>query len=144
MIFPKNNRRISSNTSPRWVNIFSFGSRWSLSPSLTASSGRLWYGRYLSDLRAHQLSSLIGIVLFGLYIWFSLRRARPATGSQALAVGFLWLGLTVAFEFSFGHFVAGHSWSRLFQDYNLFAGRLWVLVLLWLTLAPYLFYRWEK
>ena len=49
----------------------------------------------------------------------------------------------MAFEFSFGHFVAGHSWSRLFQDYNLFAGRLWVLVLLWLTLAPYLFY-WRK
>ena len=71
-----------------------------------------WYGRYLSELRAHQLSSLIGLVLFGIYIWMVMRLFPPATDTQALSVGMLWLGLTVAFEFLFGHYVAGHSWSR--------------------------------
>ncbi len=103
-----------------------------------------WYGRHLSELRAHQLSTLTGVVLFGLYIWIILRWFRPATTTQALAIGLMWLGLTVAFEFLFGHYVAGHPWSRLLQDYNLFVGRLWLLVLLWVTVAPYLFYRWQK
>ena len=102
-----------------------------------------WFGKYLSELRAHQLSTLTGVVLFGLYIGLALRFFRPTTATQALAIGFVWLGLTVAFEFGFGHYVAGHSWGRLFQDYNLLAGRVWVLVLLWLTVAPYVFYRWQ-
>ncbi|MEW6447103.1 MAG: hypothetical protein AB1426_03305, partial [Bacillota bacterium] len=56
-------------------------------------------------------------------------------------IGLIWLVLTVAFEFGFGHFVMGHSWSRLLHDYNLLKGRLWVLVLLWVAIAPYVFYR---
>ena len=51
------------------------------------------------------------------------------------------LAMTVAFEFLFGHYVAGHSWDRLLHDYNLFAGRVWVVVLVWVTVAPYLFFR---
>jgi hypothetical protein len=103
-----------------------------------------WYGRHLSELRAHQLSSLSALVLLGLYMWFSLRVLPPASAAQARAIGVLWLALTVAFELLFGHYVAGHSWSRLFQDYNLLSGRLWALILLWLTVAPSLFYGWRK
>jgi hypothetical protein len=103
-----------------------------------------WYGRHLSELRAHQLSSLIALVLFGFYIRLSLRFFPPAGAAQTWAIGVLWLALTVAFEFGFGHFVAGHSWSRLCQDYNLLAGRLWVLILLWLLVAPSLFYWWRQ
>ena len=33
------------------------------------------------------------------------------------------------FELGFGHWVAGHPWSRLLADYDLLAGRIWVLVL---------------
>jgi hypothetical protein len=102
-----------------------------------------WYGRHLSELRAHQLSSLTALVLFGFTIRLSLRFFPPASAAQAWAIGVLWLALTVAFEFGFGHFVAGHSWSRLCQDYNLLAGRLWVLILLWLLVAPSLFYWWQ-
>lgn len=102
-----------------------------------------WYGRYLSELRAHQLSSLTALVLLGLYMRFSLRLLPPASAAQAWAIGLLWLTLTVAFEFLFGRLVAGHSWERLCQDYNLPAGRLWVLILLWLATAPRLFYGWD-
>ena len=54
------------------------------------------------------------------------------------------LGLTIAFEFLFGHYIAGHAWSKLFQDYNILAGRVWAVVLLWVALAPWLFYRLQK
>jgi hypothetical protein len=42
----------------------------------------------------------------------------------------------VGFEFRFGHYVMGRSWSRLLADYNLFAGRVWVLVLLTVLCMP--------
>jgi len=42
----------------------------------------------------------------------------------------------VAFEFLFGHYVMGHPWSRLVQDFNLLAGRVWALVLLTTLFAP--------
>ena len=33
------------------------------------------------------------------------------------------------------------DWRALLHDYDLLAGRLWVLVLAWLALSPYVFYR---
>lgn len=99
----------------------------------------LWYGRHLSDLAAHQLSSLTAVLLFGAYIRFVVRTWRPSSAAQALAVGLLWLVMTVAFEFLFGHYIAGHSWERLLHDYDLLAGRIWPLVLVWVAVAPRLF-----
>lgn len=103
-----------------------------------------WYGKQLSELHAHQISTVSGVLLFGLYIWTLLRFWPPASSNQALAIGFLWLGLTVAFEFLFFHYVMGHPWSRLLHDYNIFAGRVWVAVLIWVTVAPYVFYRMQQ
>jgi len=100
-----------------------------------------WYGKQLGELRAHQLSTLIGALLFGVYIGAVMRYWKPASAEQALAIGLLWLGLTVAFEFLFGHYVAGHPWPRLRHDYNLLAGRVWSLLLIWVAVAPYVFYR---
>ncbi len=100
-----------------------------------------WYGRSLSELRAHQLSSLLAILFLGIYMWAVLKRYPPASAGQAISIGLLWLVLTVAFEFLFGRLVVGHTWQRLFADYNIWAGRLWPFVLLWVTLAPRLFFR---
>ncbi|MDH3311404.1 MAG: hypothetical protein OEN49_07990 [Gammaproteobacteria bacterium] len=102
---------------------------------------QVWYAKYLSELKAHQLSTLIGALLIGIYIWVIVRSWIPASARQAVAIGMVWLGLTVTFEFLFGHFVAGHSWLRLRQDYNLLAGRVWILLLFWVAVAPYIFYR---
>ncbi|NUM76282.1 hypothetical protein HUU40_18110 [candidate division KSB1 bacterium] len=99
------------------------------------------YKNSLGELHAHQLSTLTGIILFGVIIW-SLSRLWPlASAKQAWTVGLIWLAMTIAFEFLFGHFVAGHPWSTLLQDYNIFAGRVWPLVLIWTTIAPYVFYK---
>lgn len=103
-----------------------------------------WYGIHLSELYAHQLSSLIGALLFGTYIWMIIRYWKPVSARQAMIIGLVWLGLTVAFEFLFGRFVMEHSWTRLLQDYNLLAGRVWSLLLVWVAVAPYFFYRLQK
>ena len=102
------------------------------------------YGQHLSELTAHQISTLTAVVLFGAYIWFVVQFWSPTSKAQAIAIGLLWFVMTVAFEFLFGHFVAGHSWERLLHDYNLLAGRVWPLVLVWVAVAPYLFFRMSK
>ena len=99
------------------------------------------YGRLMSEQRAHQLSTFTGIALIGLLTWLFSRKWRIETPLQAVVIGLIWLGLTVAFEFVVGHFVIGHSWGRLLHDYNLLAGRLWLLFLLWVAMAPFAVYR---
>jgi hypothetical protein len=99
------------------------------------------YGRFLGELFAHQVSSVIGIILFGSYVWILSIRWPLESSRQALAIGVIWLGLTVAFEFLFGHYVAKHPWTRLLHDYNILEGRLWSLVLISITIAPYVIYR---
>lgn len=99
------------------------------------------YSQSMSELAAHQLSTLIAIILLSIYIFvltlvFPIQSAR-----QAFTISGIWITMTVIFEFVFGHFVAGHSWTTLFTDYNIFKGRVWVLVLIWTFIAPYVFYR---
>lgn len=47
----------------------------------------------------------------------------------------------MAFEFLFFHYVGGHAWEELLANYNIARGRLWPVVLLWVAVAPWLFYR---
>ena len=101
----------------------------------------LTYGKYVDELSAHQLSTLIGVPLLGVVIWQFIRRHPPASGREALAVGLFWMSLTVAFEFLFFHYVGGRSWSDLLGNYNLARGRVWVIVLAWVAISPYWFFR---
>jgi hypothetical protein len=101
----------------------------------------LTFGKMLPVLRAHQLPTAIGIVALGLYIWAVIRLWPPSSAQQALRIGCVWVLLTIAFEFTFGRVVMGNSWSRLLQDYNLLQGRVWLVVLAWLALAPYALHR---
>ncbi len=99
------------------------------------------YQKILGELPGHQVSTFTGIFLFGLYVWLISARWRIQSACQAVIIGGIWLGLTCVFEFLFGHYVMKHPWSRLFHDYNVLEGRLWVLVLIFIAMAPYLVYR---
>jgi hypothetical protein len=99
------------------------------------------FAKTLSELRAHQLSCLTGGILFFGYTWLISLKWPLESTKQALVVGVVWLVLTVVFEFVFGHYVAHHPWERLFQDYNILAGRLWVLVLLAVTFLPLIVFK---
>ena len=99
------------------------------------------FGKHMTELHAHQLSTAIGSVLIGVFIWFVVRTWPPSSAGQALAIGTTWLLLTVAFEFAMGRLLMHRPWSQLFRDYNLLEGRVWVLFLAWLTMAPCVFYR---
>ena len=89
-------------------------------------------------LRAHQASSLYGVLLIVVAAWLFVPWIGARRSSEQIALGLFWLACTVAFEFAFGHWVVGHSWSALLADYDLAAGRLWPIVLLATTLSPWL------
>jgi len=108
---------------------------------INGSLRQFGYGRHMAELAAHQLSTVTGIVLTGAAVW-ALNRVWPiSSAKQAWIIGVCWLFMTIAFEFGFGHYVAGHSWARLFADYNLAEGRVWLLFLAWIAVLPYLTWR---
>lgn len=102
------------------------------------------YGKLVSPLTAHQLSTLSGILLLGGVICFYARRWPFVSSTQAWLAGLLWVSMTVAFEFLFFHYVGGHGWAELRANYNMTEGRLWPLLLLWVLVAPVAFYRWRR
>ena len=108
---------------------------------LNGTIRELFFKKYLAELPAHQLSTFSRIILFGCFIGFVTQKWPFTSGTKALKVGFIWLILTIWFEFGFGHYVVGDPWQKLLHDYNLLEGRVWTLVLLWITIAPWLFYK---
>ena len=98
------------------------------------------FARSLPELRAHQLSTAIGAAAMGVLIWFIMLKWPPGSGREALLVGLLWLSLTVVFEFFMGIVLRKRPWAEVIGAYDLRHGRVWVLLLLWIAVAPWLFY----
>ncbi len=99
------------------------------------------YAARTGELRAHQIATGILLVLIGGYFWILGRFWPVPSAGRAWAVGALWLVMTLAFEVALGRLIAGHSWQRILHEYNLLAGRVWVLVPLWVLVAPYALFR---
>lgn len=92
----------------------------------------------LGEQAGHVAGTLMVIAAFVAVTFASVRFIDPKLRpGPLLRVGIGWCLATVAFEFLFGRYVAGHPWSRLLHDYDLAAGRLWVLVLATLLGTPW-------
>lgn len=99
------------------------------------------YGKTLPELQAHQVSTVTAVLATGAVVW-AIQRVWPIESvAQSWMIGVCWLVMTIAFEFGFGHYVAGHSWSRLFADYNLLEGRVWPVFLVWVLVVPFVVFR---
>ncbi|MCO5167911.1 MAG: hypothetical protein M9894_16325 [Planctomycetes bacterium] len=85
---------------------------------------------------AHRISTLMLCAVIALVAWATVRWIGPPSRRAALAVGALWLGLLLAFEFLVGHHLAGRTWADLLGEYDVRRGRLWVLVPILTALAP--------
>ena len=99
------------------------------------------YARYVSELAAHQISTLTFAILVGLYAWALSGFLNLPSPGEAIGVGLMWMILTILFEFALGRYVVGDPWGKLLAEYNLLEGRVWGLFILWVGLAPYVFYR---
>ena len=92
--------------------------------------------RWWAEPVSNQISVLIGATLLLHITAIAWRWLAVPSAAAGWAVGTMWLGLTLAFEFGFMHFIAGASWARLLAEYEMLNGRLWPLVLLTTLVAP--------
>ena len=106
-----------------------------------ATLRELIYKKPLGDLAAHQISTATGIIFFAIVFYLIFKRWKIESVQHAIIIGLVWLVLTIIFEFGFGHYVMGSPWEKLLHDYNLAEGRVWGLFLVWITIAPYTFYK---
>ena len=90
----------------------------------------------VGEQTAHQLGTILYLIVQFLIIYLFIRKMKIRDVKTLLLIGIFWAVITIIFEFVFGHYVIGHSWQKLFADYNLFNGRLWVLVLINNIVAP--------
>jgi hypothetical protein len=98
----------------------------------------------LGDTLGRAISSLtLSFLIFGLTVLF-IKKLGVDTLQGLFIVGGFWLVLTVMFEFTFFIAVMGHPMDVLFEDYNLFRGRLWFLVLITTFFSPFLAFRFRS
>jgi len=96
----------------------------------------LGYEKRLGELRAHQLSTGLLVSAISTYTWWLQRRVPLPTRRAALVVGAGWALGTLGFELGLGRGVLHRPWPVLLADYDLAAGRIWVLVPITTAAAP--------
>lgn len=98
---------------------------------------------WLGDFPARQVCFFTGslLILFITYVYIPWIPARKT--QTLLAVGFVWLGLTLVFEVCFGYFVQHRPWEDLASDFDMLHGGMFPIGLAVLTLAPLIAARWR-
>jgi hypothetical protein len=91
---------------------------------------------WLGEEPARRVATIVGVGIVLAFSRLYVRRAGAGAPREWLAVGVVWLALTLAFEFGMG-LVAGRSWAEMLVDYDLTRGRLWPLVLVATLLGPW-------
>ncbi len=95
----------------------------------------------LGETVGRALSTLTLSAAILLLTWLTIDWIAPVTARDAWTIGGVWVALTLAFEFGAGHYLFGNPWERLFEDYNVLRGRIWILVLVTTAAAPYVVWR---
>jgi hypothetical protein len=90
----------------------------------------------LGDTVARAVSTIVLSLIILAVAWCSIGWIGSSTIRQAILVGVLWVGLTLAFEFLAGHYLFHKPWATLLEDYNIRRGRIWVMVPVLTLLAP--------
>ncbi len=79
------------------------------------------------------LSMIVFIVTYLSFPLFGKQHARTY-----FFMGLQWVFMTLLFEFLFGHYVMGKSWSTLLQLFDIMKGDLMIVVLLVSLISPLL------
>jgi hypothetical protein len=104
--------------------------------NLNGALRELWLIPQLGAAPGRVLSTLLLSGLVFLLTWLTIGWIHPSTRGEALGIGAFWLVLTLAFEFLAGHYIFHKPWADLLEDYDLSQGRIWVLVLVVVVVAP--------
>ena len=87
-----------------------------------------------------QIGHIIGVVVFSGAIYgityVFVKALAPVPSRTLFHIGLFWLVLSLIFEFGFFHYVMHEPWNKLLADYNVFRGRLLIVVWLSTLLSP--------
>lgn len=92
----------------------------------------------VGDFAARQFGVATGSVLILLVAYLFVDWLNAPNTKSLFGIGLMWLVLTLAFEFGFGHFVFGRSWANLAEDYDLRQGGMLLLGMIVLGLSPWI------
>ena len=98
--------------------------------------------RFVGPIGAEILSVALGIAVIVVMTRYLLRPLAGRSAAALVRASTSLVLLTVAFEFLFGHYVDGKSWTELVANYAIWHGRLWPVVLTALAFMPFLWGRW--
>ena len=101
-------------------------------------------GAFRDNILAPELGAVTALPVSGILLslvivalsWLSVPLLGRHDTLTWLAVGLLWVILTLTFEFSFGYFIAGLSLQEIIQVFDLSSGNLFLLALLTAGLSP--------
>jgi hypothetical protein len=97
--------------------------------------------RFVRRGAADAISAASGIALMQLIARQTLRGTSTPSRNDVKLLAATWLCMTVTFEFVVGRTVDRKSWAELIDNYNVFEGKLWPVVLASLFAAPFF---WSK
>jgi hypothetical protein len=98
--------------------------------------------RFIVPEIADAVSVAIGMALIVGITRFTLRGIAGKPTRMLVRASATLVVLTVSFEFLFGHYIAGDSWESLLDNYAIWNGRLWPLVLATIAFVPFLWGHW--
>ena len=90
----------------------------------------------VGEFRSNQIGVLTGSALFLLVVYLCEPWLGARNTPEALRIGTLWVGLTLLFEASVGHYALQRSWQSLLADYDPMRGGLMLFGLLFFGLSP--------
>lgn len=109
---------------------------------INASIREMFYKPILSPyigMWAHQISSLTGILMFFVAIYFFLKNNFNFYKKENLIfMGSIWFVMTIIFETLMNFFIRNLNFEQILQTYYFWQGETWIFVLLSLLISPFI------
>ena len=105
---------------------------------VNASIRELCYESLVSELSAHQISTLTGCLIMFVYALIVSRKWPIPGYSDSIRISIIWVSLTVFFETIMVLVFMKKDINFILESYNVFKGQLWPLFLIWLGLLPFI------
>jgi hypothetical protein len=67
------------------------------------------YKNQVGELAAHQVSTILLLILITVYLWFLTRKWPLKSSKQACFIGGMWFIMTEVFEFGLGRLILNES-----------------------------------
>ncbi|MCL2682031.1 MAG: hypothetical protein FWE63_00930 [Bacteroidales bacterium] len=92
---------------------------------------------WIGERCAEPISGTILCILILIVSLIFIPRIGKGESKIYWKIGILWIALTIIFEFIFG-ITTGHSFSELLKAYDITTGNLWLIIVIFTGIAPWL------